>query len=232
MKIIKLFCLLFAAFNILTGCANVSYEDKLPTASQIKSSVTVGSSTEADVRKKLGTPTAIAKLKDTKHVIYSFTFSTSIYNNAAANFGKGIATFGIAADKTPFSVKNAYVEFDENKIVKDIKVNGYTYVSKSRLTFWTEAEREMTNEELESNLEYNIDTIYDRYFTKLAEDKGVDKSALTDDEKYQEFKFCNIHCHNLRGLEKEYGKNNVEVTDYNPKALADDGRLTFTVAKR
>ncbi|SKA69128.1 SmpA / OmlA family protein [Succinivibrio dextrinosolvens DSM 3072] len=232
MKIIKLFCLLFAAFNILTGCANVSYEDKLPTASQIKSSVTVGSSTEADVRKKLGTPTAIAKLKDTNHVIYSFTFSTSLYNNAATNFGKGMATFGLGAKKTPISEKNAYIEFDENKIVKDIKVNGYTYVHKHRFTLWTEAEREMTNEELETNLEYNVDTIYDKYFTKLAEEKGVDKSALTDDEKYQEFEFCNIHCHNLRGLEKEYGKNNVEVTDYNPKALADDGRLTFTVAKR
>ncbi|WP_031492414.1 hypothetical protein [Succinivibrio dextrinosolvens] len=41
-----------------------------------------------------------------------------------------------------------------------------------------------------------------------------------------------FHCHNLRGLEKEYGKNKIEVTDSDPKALADDGRLTFTVAKR
>ncbi len=232
MKFLKLIGLLFATLNILTGCANVSYEDKLPTATQIKSSVTVGSTTEEEVRKKLGTPTAVAKLKDTNHEIYSFTFSTSVFNNAAANFGKGMATFGLGAKKTPISEKNAYIEFDENKIVKDIRVNGYTYVSKHRFKFWTEAEREMTEEELESNLEYNVDTIYDKYFTKLAEEKGVDKSALTDDEKYQEFDFCNIHCHNIRGLEKEYGKNNIEVTDSDPKAMAGDGRLTFTVAKR
>ncbi len=129
-------------------------------------------------------------------------------------------TFGLGSSTYDFTVKNVYFKFDEQNRVIDIKKAGYSYLTKHRLTFWNECEVKLTDAEVNSSIHYAGSDICPRYAKDAAKAKGI---AEKDVDLGEEFPFCNIPCHAIRGAVASYGKFKT-ISDVIDKAEGDGVR--------
>lgn len=221
MKFKSLLLLLGAASLLLTGCVNSTVQSKTVNVTKIEQNVTKNQTTLSDLRAMLGTPFVIGKTHDDHKKVAGFMLRTSTWASAGKNIAKSMFTLGLGSKSTPFVIKNAIFKFDDNDVVTDYKFNGYSYISKNRITFWNEAQRELTDAELRSEISYTEDEIYDKYLESVAKEKGVAVSDLDSDVKGKEFKFCNIYCQGINGALKAFG--NFDIIDGDPAAEPNDG---------
>ena len=227
MKFKSLLLLLGAASLLLTGCVNSTVQSKTVNVTKMERNVTKNQTTRADLRAMLGTPFVIGKTRDDHKKVAGFMLRTSTWTNAGKNIAKSMFTLGLGSKSTPFVIKNAIFKFDDNDVVTDYKFNGYSYVAKNRITFWNEAQRELTDEELRSEVSYTVDQTYDKYLESVAKEKGVAVSDLDSDVKEREFPFCNIYCQGINGALKAFG--NFDITDGDPAKEPNDGSKSILV---
>lgn len=227
MKFKSLLLLLGAASLLLTGCVNSTVQSKPVSITKIEQNVTKNQTTLSDLRAMLGTPFVIGKTKDDHKKVAGFMLRTSSWANEAKNFAKHMLTFGFGSKATPYVIKNAIFKFDDNDVVTDYAFNGYSFIIKHRMSFWNEAQRELTDEELKSDVSYTEDETYDKYLESVAKEKGVAVSDLDSDVKEKEFKFCNIYCQGINGALKAFG--NFDITDGDPAKEPNDGTKALLV---
>ncbi len=227
MKFKSLLLLLGAASLILTGCVNSTVQSKPVSVTKIEQNVTKNQTTLSDLRAMLGTPFVIGKTNDDHKKVAGFMLRTSAWVNMGKNFAKSMFTLGLGAKVRQYLEKNAVFKLDDNDVVIDYKFNGYSYITKQRMTFWNEAERELTDEELKSDVSYNVDETYDKYLESVAKEKGVAVSDLDSDIKEKEFPFCNFACHGVKGVNKAFGP--FEITDVDPVKEPNDGSKSILV---
>ena len=191
MKFKTLLALIGAAALLLTGCANTTVQSKTVSVTKIEKNITKNQTTLADLRAMLGSPLVIGKTNDDHKKIAGFLLRTEMH--FAKNFAKHMLTFGIASSNDAYVVKNAVFKFDDNDRVIDYRFNGYSYINRHRMIPWNEAQRELTEEELRSDISYTEDDAYDKYLETVAKEKGVAVSDLDKKEKGKEFPFCNFY---------------------------------------
>ena len=148
MKFKSLLLLLGAASLLLTGCVNSTVQSKPVSITKIEQNVTKNQTTLSDLRAMLGTPFVIGKTKDDHKKVAGFMLRTSSWANKGKNFAKHMLTFGFGSKATPYVIKNAIFKFDDNDVVTDYAFNGYSFIIKHRMSFWNEAQRELTDERI------------------------------------------------------------------------------------
>lgn len=173
MKFKSLLLLLGAASLLLTGCVNATVQSKPVSVTKIEQNVTKNQTTLSDLRAMLGTPFVIGKTLDDHKKVAGFMLRNNTWGSVGKNFAKHMLTFGFGAKATPFLIKNAIFKFDDNDVVTDYSFNGYNFIIKHRIGTWNEADRELTDEELKSDVVYSIDETYDKYLESVAKEKGV-----------------------------------------------------------
>ena len=181
MKFKSLLLLLGAASLLLTGCVNSTVQSKPVSITKIEQNVTKNQTTLSDLRAMLGTPFVIGKTKDDHKKVAGFMLRTSSWANEGKNFAKHMLTFGFGSKATPYVIKNAIFKFDDNDVVTDYAFNGYSFIIKHRMSFWNEAQRELTDEELKSDVSYTEDETYDKYLESVAKEKGVAVVCVIED---------------------------------------------------
>ncbi len=206
---------------IFTGCASYQRDSDGYNIAQIDKFVTLNQTTMSEVRALFDTPTTIGTTESDGKTVLGYAF---VGNNAAGNFaknlGKGFLTLGFGSSSSDYTVKNVYFKFDDQGRVIDIKKNGYAYLTKHRVTFWNECEVKLTEAEVNSSINYAGSEICDRYAKDTAKAKGI---AEKDVDRGEEFAFCNIACHNVRGAIEAFGKFKT-IKDLNDKAEGDGAR--------
>ncbi|MBQ8024412.1 MAG: hypothetical protein IJ254_09155 [Succinivibrio sp.] len=227
MKFKSLLLLLGAASLLLTGCVNATVQSKPVSVTKIEQNVTKNQTTLSDLRAMLGTPFVIGKTLDDHKKVAGFMLRNNTWGSVGKNFAKHMLTFGFGAKATPFLIKNAIFKFDDNDVVTDYSFNGYNFIIKHRIGTWNEADRELTDEELKSDVVYSIDETYDKYLESVAKEKGVAVSDLDSDIKGKEFPFCNIACHGVKGVNKAFGP--FEITEGDPSSEPNDGSKSILV---
>lgn len=211
------------AFLGLTGCANLNKVDSYPNLTKADTIFVKGESTSKEVREVFGAPTFIAKSKTDGKTIYGFSIdANSFFSNFGANIGKHFATFGFGAKKKPYTVKEVYFKFNEDK-VEDIKYIGYAFVQLHRFKYWREAIQTLTEEEYKSPYNYSVDDLFHMYAQKLAKQKCVDISQITDDEIHAETTgMANYQNMCIDGCVRVFN-DLVDIVDYKPEPQSYDG---------
>lgn len=229
MKFKSLLLLLGAASLLLTGCVNATVQSKPMNLKKIEQNVVKNETTLSDLRAMLGTPFVIGTAKDDNQKVVGFVLTTSTFNNMGASIAKKVLTLGFGSTYTPMLMKDAVFKLDNSNKVTDYKFVGYSYVSRHRAGIWDEALRELTEEELYSEVSYTVDETYEKYYEHLAKEQGVSVDEVPEKDKKKTFKECrsNIYCHAFNGVEKAYGK--IEVTDGNPSSEPNDGSKSILV---
>lgn len=194
------------SLTVLTAaCTSVVTQDQVSTLDNVENRISKGVTTGDEVRAYLGTPNYLGTASDGKDIMGFALNNSRKVGQVGKDFLKSMLTFNIAAKTIPEVVKAVVFKLDDKGVVEDYAAAGYTYVQKSRMKFWIEADRDMTERELHSDVDYDEDEIYELYWQDLAKAKGVSVSDLSSDEKYREFDFCNIPCHAARIATKAYG---------------------------
>lgn len=229
MKFRSLLVLAGAAALLLTGCVNATYQSKPMNLKKIEENVVKNETSLSDLRAMLGTPFVIAKSKDDNKKIAAFVLSTSVFNNIGQELAKKVLTFGFGSSYSPMLMKDAIFKLDNSDKVTDYKFVGYSYVSRTRAGTWDEALRELTDEELYSDVSYTVDETYEKYYEHLAKEQGVSVDEVPEKDKKKTFKECrsNIYCRALKGVERAYGE--IEVTDGSPSKEPNDGSKSILV---
>ncbi|MBQ9275951.1 MAG: hypothetical protein IJ228_14200 [Succinivibrio sp.] len=213
------------SLTVLTSaCTSVVTQDQVSTLDNVENRISKGVTTGDEVRAYLGTPNYLGTASDGKNIMGFALNNSRKLDEVGKSFLKGFVTFGIASSSIPEVVKAIVFKLDDKGVVEDYAAAGYTYIQKKRVTFWLEADREMTERELHSEIDYDEDEIYELFWQDLAKAKGVSVSDLSSDEKYQEFKFCNIPCHAARIATKAYGPLKTFTFDVQEKA-GDGSRM-------
>ncbi len=217
-----------ACLALLGGCASYQQDSHGFNASQIDGFVTLNQTTVDDVRALFGTPTFLGTTLEDEKTVIGYAF---VGNNAGANFlknwGKGALTLGFGARTYDFTVKNVYFKFDNQNRVTEVKKKGYAYLTKYRFTLWNECEVALTDTEINSSVHYSGKAICDRYAKDAAKTKGIDEK---DVDRGEEFAFCNIPCHAIRGALEIFGKFK-NYTDDVEKAEGDGSRANEVFGK-
>ncbi len=229
MKFRSLLALAGVAAFLLTGCVNATVQSKPMNLKKIEENVVKNETSLSDLRAMLGTPFVIGKAKDDNQKVVGFVLTTSTFNNMGASIAKKMLTLGFGSSYTPMLMKDAIFKLDNSDKVTDYKFVGYSYVSRHRAGIWDEALRELTDEELYSEVSYTVDETYEKYYEHLAKEQGVSVDEVPEKDKEKTFKECrsNIYCHALKGVEKAYGE--IEVTDGDPSKEPNDGSKSILV---
>ena len=213
---------------IFTGCASYQRDSHGFNAGEVDKFITLNKTTMSDVRALFGTPTVYGVTESDGKTVLGYAF---VGNNEGANFmrnwGKGMLTFGLGSSNYDYTIKNVYFKFDDKNRVTDIKKAGYAYLTKHRLTFWNECEVKLTDAEINSSIHYAGSEICDRYAKDVAKTKGI---AEKDVDRGEEFPFCNISCHAIRGAMASYGKFKMLIGDVK-KAEGDGTRADEVFGK-
>ncbi|MGN0901748.1 MAG: hypothetical protein ACI4M9_00555 [Succinivibrio sp.] len=227
-KLFALFTLLILSLT-LTGCVNTTSSTVVPSLKDIKEKVVDTSDTIEEARAKLGTPSIIA-IKDDSTQVQAFSFTTGMHRNFGKNFGKSLLTLGFGSQTHPVILKTAYITFVDGK-ADNVKFVGYSYITKNRMTFWNEAEHELTEEEINSPLNYTVDDIYELYYKDKAAELNVPVKELPSDVKAKEFPFYNIHGHICLGFDKYFKLKEFKTFIPDPDALENDGSRIKEILK-
>lgn len=213
---------------IFTGCASYQGDSHGFNVAEVDKFVTLNQTTLTDVRALFGTPTMIGTTENDGKTVLGYAF---VGSNAGVNFmknwGKGMITLGFGSMTNDYTVKNVYFKFDDQSRVIDIKKKGYAYLTKKRVTFWNECEVKLTDAEVNSSVHYAGDEICDRYAKDAAKAKGI---AEKDVDRGEEFVWCNIPCHAIRGAVELYGKFKT-INDVIDKAEGDGTRANEVFGK-
>ncbi|MGN0915087.1 MAG: hypothetical protein ACI4NE_01865 [Succinivibrio sp.] len=227
-KLFALFTLLILSLT-LTGCVNTTSSSVVPSLQDIKEKVVDTGDTIEVARAKLGTPSIIAVKNDTTQVL-AFSFTNGMFSNFGKNFAKGFFTLGLGSKTNPVVIKTAYITFVDGK-AENVKFAGYSYITKNRITFWNEAEHELTEEEINSPLNFTIDEIYELYYKDKAAELNVPVNELPSDVKDKEFPFYNIHGHVCLGFDKYFKLKEFQNFIADPEALENDGSRIKEILK-
>ena len=183
MKFKSLLLLLGAASLLLTGCVNATVQSKPMNLKKIEQNVVKNETTMSDLRAMLGTPFVIGTAKDDNQKVVGFVLTTSTFNNMGASIAKKMLTLGFGSTYTPMLMKDAVFKLDNSNKVTDYKFVGYSYVSRHRAGIWDEALRELTEEELYSEVSYTVDETYEKYYEHLAKEQGVSVDEVPEKDK-------------------------------------------------
>ena len=193
-----------ACLALLGGCASYQQDSHGFNVSQIDDFITLNQTTVSDVRALFGTPTFLGTTLDDEKTVIGYAF---VGNNEGLSFmknwGKGMLTLGFGSSTYDYTLKNVYFKFDDQNRVTEIKKNGYAFLSKHRLTYWNECEVKLSDAEVNSSIHYEGKEICNRYAKEVAKTKGIDEK---DVDRGEEFAFCNIPCHAVRGALDAFGK--------------------------
>jgi formylmethanofuran dehydrogenase subunit E-like metal-binding protein len=181
--------------------------------------VQLNKTTLKEVRTLLGTPTftAVAESDNSKVVGYSFAG----HNTGAVlarEFGRGMLSFGLAADKREYTVKVALFKFNSDDAVIDYQKGGASYLSRSRFTHWNECEHKLTPEEINSPAVYSDKQICEIYAKEVAAKEGI---AVDKVDTGKEFPWCNVPCQAVRVAQEKYG--NLKDLTSSVRTEEDDG---------
>lgn len=205
MKIRKIFLTGTAcAALFLTGCASVKTSSNGFDASRVDPFIKLNETTLADVRVLLGTPTMMGVTQDGGHTVVGYGLAG---HNAWGGFGramgKNLLTMGLGAKSYEYTVKTVLFKFDADNKVIDYKKSGASYLTKRRLTFWNECERKLTQQEINSPVNYGVSEICKIYALEIAAKEGI---KADDVDTGKEFEFCNIPCQTIRGAVEAFGE--------------------------
>ncbi len=210
-----------ASTLIFTGCASYQRDSGGFNIAEVDKIVTLNQTTLSDVRALFGTPLVIGTTEsDGKTVIGYAYVGNNLGLNMAKNIGVGVLTYGLVSSSHDYTVKNVYFKFDDQNRVIDIKKAGYAYLLKYRITFWNECEVKLTDAEVNSSINYAGSDICKRYAKDAAKAKGI---AEKDVDLGEEFEYCDVGCHAIRGAEASFGKFKT-IKDSVDKAEGDGAR--------
>lgn len=221
MKKFLLATVLFCSSVFMTGCVNSTYQEKVVSVEKIEKNIVKNETTLNDLRALLGTPAIIGKTKDDNKKIAGFVIRTSLTANTVKNIGKHLISFGFMSKSDPMVQKNVVVKLDENNVMIDYAFDGYSYLMKHRVGRWNAAERELTQEELYSAIQYDDEEILTKYKEALAKEKGCSVRELSKADINKSFKACNLYCFCERSMKKAFGE--FDMVDEDPSEKEGDG---------
>lgn len=202
--LLLLFCSMFCFVH---GCASVysnTRNGKFISMTAVQENIKINKTTYTDVRKLLGTPffiTTIAK----KNKLLAYIYVSSAWKNTRDNFCRAIISAGLASQDLPVVLKDVYVVLNEDNTVKDLKINGYSFILRKRFLIWVEAFRKLNKKELYSTIDYEVNDCYQHYFEDLAALYEKPISEVPEDEKEKEFAYQPIQKLCYDGAVEFYG---------------------------
>lgn len=99
-----------------------------------------------------------------------------------------------------------------------MKKNGWAYLLKHRALFWNECERPLTEQEMDTPLNYTVKEIQQTYAEWAAAQRGI---PVEDVDLGKETDFCNMSCMANRDAIKAFGP--LVAIDGTVDALEGDG---------
>lgn len=207
--------LLACAAILLSGCASIQNSYDGYDISRIDPFIEVNKTTADELRALLGTPTMTATDKDGNQILGFALVGNRPGGAYGRNIGKAFATLGFGSKTYEVTSKNAIFKLNDLGVVTDFKSNGWAWLQKNRFTFWIECDRRLTEEEMNKAVNYTVDEIQRTYAEAAAAEKGIPVDAVDVEE---EFEWCNIPCHTVRGAVEAFGplSNVVTVVEEKP----------------
>lgn len=196
------FALALSAVLLLSGCAATHQRSSSGyDASLIDPFIRIGTTTSAEVRSLLGTPTLQAKTADGS-LVYAFALVGHNFGQSMGrNSLRGLA-MGFAVKSNEYTVKIVHFKFDQAGRVSGYEKSGVSYLQKHRLDFWNVCERELSPAEINSPINYPHSEVCTVYAEEIAAKTGVKPEEVDIDK---EFDFCGYDCQTQRSTAKLFG---------------------------
>lgn len=210
---------LLGSVLVFSGCSvtNKTSSDKMLDVSRIEKFVTPGKTTLAEVRELVGTPGLTGKTLDGRDFVAYAIVGERGYGEGFAKGAADVISLGLYSDdESYFTQKNIYFLLDNDKVVQDIKYNGYTYIIHWGTFFkYNLCEKELSDQELRSTNKYSLDYIVDSWKKDIVERQSSEALQAAAKEKktldkldYDDvhYSVCGFSCYLEKGAIKAYGQ--------------------------